>query len=151
MPWRRPLASLNYLLSSHVWRQDHNGSTHQDPGFLDVVMNKKPAIVRVYLPPDANTLLSTYDHCLRSRHYVNVVVAGKQPQADWLDAEQAALHCARGVGIWEWAGTERRRRRARRGAGLRRRRTHPGDAGRRVDPAHARCPTCGCGWSTWST
>jgi xylulose-5-phosphate/fructose-6-phosphate phosphoketolase len=106
VPWRRPLASLNYLLSSHVWRQDHNGNTHQDPGFLDVVMNKKPAIVRVYLPPDANTLLSTYDHCLRSRHYVNVVVAGKQPQADWLSVEEAALHCARGAGIWEWAGTE---------------------------------------------
>jgi xylulose-5-phosphate/fructose-6-phosphate phosphoketolase len=98
--------SLNYLLSSHVWRQDHNGSTHQDPGFLDVVMNKKPSIVRVYLPPDANTLLSTYDHCLRSRQYVNVVVAGKQPQADWLSIEEAELHCARGVGVWDWAGTE---------------------------------------------
>jgi len=106
VPWRRPIASLNYLLSSHVWRQDHNGSTHQDPGFLDVVMNKKPSIVRVYLPPDANTLLSTYDHCLRSRQYVNVVVAGKQPQADWLSVEEAALHCARGLGIWDWAGTE---------------------------------------------
>ncbi|MGC2655395.1 MAG: phosphoketolase family protein [Mycobacterium sp.] len=102
--WRRPLASLNYLLSSHVWRQDHNGFTHQDPGFLDVVMNKKPEIVRVYLPPDANTLLSTYDHCLRSRHYVNVVVAGKQPQRDWLSVQDAALHCSRGVGIWQWAG-----------------------------------------------
>ena len=102
--WRRPLASLNYLLSSHVWRQDHNGFTHQDPGFLDVVMNKKPEVVRVYLPPDANTLLSTYDHCLRSRHYVNVVVAGKQPQPDWLSVEDAALHCARGAGIWQWAG-----------------------------------------------
>jgi xylulose-5-phosphate/fructose-6-phosphate phosphoketolase len=104
VPWRRPIASLNYLLSSHVWRQDHNGFTHQDPGFLDVVMNKAPSIVRVYLPPDANTLLSTYDHCLRSRHYVNVVVAGKQPQADWLSVQDAALHCARGVGIWQWAG-----------------------------------------------
>jgi xylulose-5-phosphate/fructose-6-phosphate phosphoketolase len=104
VPWRRPLASLNYLLSSHVWRQDHNGFTHQDPGFLDVVMNKKPSVVRVYLPPDANTLLSTYDHCLRSRHYVNVVVAGKQPQADWLSVEDAALHCTRGLGIWQWAG-----------------------------------------------
>jgi xylulose-5-phosphate/fructose-6-phosphate phosphoketolase len=101
--WRRPLPSLNYLLSSHVWRQDHNGFTHQDPGFLDVVMNKSPGIVRVYLPPDANTLLSTYDHCLRSRHYVNVVVAGKQPQADWLSVEDAALHCTRGLGIWQWA------------------------------------------------
>ena len=106
VPWRRPLASLNYLLSSHVWRQDHNGNTHQDPGFLDVVMNKKPQIVRVYLPPDANTLLSTYDHCLRSRHYVNVVVAGKQPQYDWLSADDAALHCARGLGMWEWASTD---------------------------------------------
>jgi xylulose-5-phosphate/fructose-6-phosphate phosphoketolase len=104
VPWRRPIPSLNYLLSSHVWRQDHNGFTHQDPGFLDVVLNKKPEVVRVYLPPDANTLLSTFDHCLRSRHYVNVVVAGKQPQADWLSVEAAALHCARGIGIWEWAG-----------------------------------------------
>lgn len=104
VPWRRPLASLNYLLSSHVWRQDHNGFTHQDPGFLDVVLNKKPEIVRVYLPPDANTLLSVYDHCLRSRHYVNVVVAGKQPQADWLSVTDAALHCARGIGVWDWAG-----------------------------------------------
>lgn len=103
VPWRRPIPSLNYLLSSHVWRQDHNGFTHQDPGFLDVVLNKKPQIVRVYLPPDANTLLSTYDHCLRSRHYVNVVVAGKQPQPDWLSVDEAAVHCARGVGIWEWA------------------------------------------------
>jgi xylulose-5-phosphate/fructose-6-phosphate phosphoketolase len=103
VPWRRPLPSLNYLLSSHVWRQDHNGFTHQDPGFLDVVLNKRPEIVRVYLPPDANTLLSTFDHCLRSRHYVNVVVAGKQPQHDWLSVQDAALHCARGAGIWEWA------------------------------------------------
>ena len=102
--WRRPVASLNYLLSSHVWRQDHNGFTHQDPGFLDVVLNKRPEIVRIYLPPDANTLLSTYDHCLRSRHQINVVVAGKQPQLDWLSAEAAALHCARGAGIWQWAG-----------------------------------------------
>ncbi|MFE7744672.1 phosphoketolase [Nocardia sp. NPDC057455] len=104
VPWRRPIPSLNYLLSSHVWRQDHNGFTHQDPGFLDVVLNKKASIVRVYLPPDANTLLSTYDHCLRSRHYVNVVVAGKQPQADWLSVAEAAEHCARGIGIWPWAG-----------------------------------------------
>ena len=102
--WRRPIASFNYLLSSHVWRQDHNGFTHQDPGFLDVVMNKNPEIVRIYLPPDANTLLSTYDHCLRSRHYMNVVVAGKQPQEDWLSVADAALHCTRGIGIWEWAG-----------------------------------------------
>ena len=104
--WREPLASLNYLLSSHVWRQDHNGFTHQDPGFLDVVMTKSPEIVRVYLPPDANTLLCTYDHCLRSRHLVNVVVAGKQPQADWLSPDEAANHCARGLGIWDWAGSE---------------------------------------------
>jgi xylulose-5-phosphate/fructose-6-phosphate phosphoketolase len=106
IPWRRPLASLNYLLSSHVWRQDHNGFSHQDPGFLDVVMNKKPAIVRVYLPPDANTLLATFDHCLRSRQYVNVVVAGKQPALSYLSASDAEAHCARGLGIWAWAGTE---------------------------------------------
>jgi xylulose-5-phosphate/fructose-6-phosphate phosphoketolase len=106
VPWRRSLASLNYLLSSHVWRQDHNGFSHQDPGFLDVVMNKSPEVVRVYLPPDTNTLLSTYDHCLRSRHYVNVVVAGKQLQPDWLSVDEAALHCARGAGIWEWASSE---------------------------------------------
>ncbi len=106
VPWRRPIASFNYLLTSHVWRQDHNGSTHQDPGFLDVVLNKKPSVVRVYLPPDTNTLLSTYDHCLRSRHYVNVVVAGKQPQLDYLSAQEAQLHCERGIGIWQWAGTE---------------------------------------------
>jgi xylulose-5-phosphate/fructose-6-phosphate phosphoketolase len=106
VPWRRPLASLNYLLSSHVWRQDHNGFTHQDPGFINVVLDKSPQVVRVYLPPDTNTLLSTYDHCLRSRHYVNVVVAGKQPQADWLSVEDATLHCARGAGIWEWASSD---------------------------------------------
>jgi xylulose-5-phosphate/fructose-6-phosphate phosphoketolase len=106
VPWRRPLASLNYLLSSHVWRQDHNGFSHQDPGFLDVVLNKSPQVVRVYLPPDTNTLLSTYDHCLRSRHYVNVVVAGKQPQPDWLSVDDAALHCARGAGIWDWASSD---------------------------------------------
>jgi xylulose-5-phosphate/fructose-6-phosphate phosphoketolase len=105
IPWRRPVASLNYLLSSHVWRQDHNGFTHQDPGFLDVVMNKKPEVIRVYLPPDANTLLSTMDHCLRSRDYVNVVVAGKQPALDWLSPEDAVLHCTRGIGIWEWASS----------------------------------------------
>jgi xylulose-5-phosphate/fructose-6-phosphate phosphoketolase len=104
VPWRQPIASLNYLLSSHVWRQDHNGFTHQDPGFLDVVLNKRPEIVRVYLPPDANTLLSTCDHCLRSKQYVNVVVAGKHPQLYWLSVEDAALHCTRGVGIWQWAG-----------------------------------------------
>ncbi|MDR2722324.1 MAG: phosphoketolase family protein [Cellulomonadaceae bacterium] len=107
IPWRRPIASLNYLLSSHVWRQDHNGFSHQDPGFIDHVVNKKAEIVRVYLPPDANTLLSTYDHCLRSRQYVNVVVSGKQPAPNFLTMEQAVEHCTRGLGIWDWAGTEK--------------------------------------------
>ena len=106
LPWRRPLASLNYLLSSHVWRQDHNGFSHQDPGFLDHVVNKKAEIVRVYLPPDANCLLSVMDHCLRSRHYVNIVVAGKQPSLDYLAIDDAVLHCARGVGIWEFASND---------------------------------------------
>jgi xylulose-5-phosphate/fructose-6-phosphate phosphoketolase len=105
IPWRRPIASLNYLLSSHVWRQDHNGFSHQDPGFIDHVVNKKAEIVRVYLPPDANCLLSVADHCLRSRDYVNVIVAGKQPALDYLEMEEAIAHCARGIGIWEWAGT----------------------------------------------
>jgi xylulose-5-phosphate/fructose-6-phosphate phosphoketolase len=103
--WRAPLASLNYLLSSHVWRQDHNGFSHQDPGFLDHVINKKAEIVRVYLPPDTNTLLSVADHCLRSRHYVNVIVAGKQPQLTYLSPDDAIAHCTRGVGIWDWAGS----------------------------------------------
>ena len=106
IPWRRPVASLNYLLSSHVWRQDHNGFSHQDPGFIDHVVNKSAEVVRVYLPPDANTLLSTYDHCLRSRQYVNVVVAGKQPHPNFLTMDEAVAHCTRGLGIWEWAGTE---------------------------------------------
>ncbi len=106
IPWRRPIGSLNYLLSSHVWRQDHNGFSHQDPGFIDHVVNKKPEVVRVYLPADANTLLSTYDHCLRSRDYVNVVVAGKQPAPQFLTMDEAVAHCTRGLGIWEWAGTE---------------------------------------------
>jgi xylulose-5-phosphate/fructose-6-phosphate phosphoketolase len=106
IPWRRPLASLTYLLSSHVWRQDHNGFSHQDPGFIDHVVNKKAEIVRVYLPPDTNTLLATMDHCLRSRHYLNVVVAGKQPAPNWLTMDEAMLHCRRGVGIWDWAGNE---------------------------------------------
>ncbi|MFF8395463.1 phosphoketolase [Streptomyces sp. NPDC016172] len=106
LPWRAPIASLNYLLTSHVWRQDHNGFSHQDPGFVDHVLNKSPEVVRVYLPPDANTLLSVADHALRSRDYVNVVVAGKQPCFDWLSMEEARAHCARGAGIWEWAGTE---------------------------------------------
>jgi xylulose-5-phosphate/fructose-6-phosphate phosphoketolase len=105
LPWRPKIASLNYLLASHVWRQDHNGFTHQDPGFLDVVVNKKAEVVRVYLPPDANCLLSVMDHCLRSRHYVNVVVAGKHPAPQWLPMDAAAAHCAAGIGAWEWAGT----------------------------------------------
>jgi xylulose-5-phosphate/fructose-6-phosphate phosphoketolase len=106
LPWRRPLASLNYLLSSHVWRQDHNGFSHQDPGFIDHVVNKKAEIIRVYLPPDANCLLSVADHCLRSHHYVNVMVAGKQPSLNWLSMDEAVLHCTRGVGIWEWASND---------------------------------------------
>jgi xylulose-5-phosphate/fructose-6-phosphate phosphoketolase len=106
IPWRRPIASLNYLLTSHVWRQDHNGFTHQDPGFIDHVVNKKADVVRVYLPPDANTLLSVADHCLRSRNYVNVIVAGKQPSLQWLDMEAAVEHCTAGVGIWPWASND---------------------------------------------
>jgi xylulose-5-phosphate/fructose-6-phosphate phosphoketolase len=106
IPWRRPIASLNYLLTSHVWRQDHNGFSHQDPGFIDHVVNKKAGVVRVYLPPDANTLLSVTDHCLRSRNYVNVIVAGKQPALQWLDMESAIEHATTGIGIWEWASTD---------------------------------------------
>jgi len=106
IPWRRPIASLNYLLSSHVWRQDHNGFSHQDPGFIDHVMNKKAEIIRVYLPPDANCLLSVADHCLRSRHYVNVIVAGKQPALQYLSMDEAVLHCTRGIGIWDWASSD---------------------------------------------
>ncbi|MFJ2229605.1 phosphoketolase family protein [Streptomyces halstedii] len=106
LTWRRPIASLNYLLTSHVWRQDHNGFSHQDPGFVDHILNKSPEVVRVYLPPDTNTLLSTAEHILASRDYVNVVVAGKQPSFDWLTLDQARAHCARGAGMWEWAGTE---------------------------------------------
>jgi xylulose-5-phosphate/fructose-6-phosphate phosphoketolase len=106
IPWRRPIASLNYLLSSHVWRQDHNGFTHQDPGFIDLVVNKKAEVIRVYLPPDANTLLSVADHCLRSHHYVNVIVAGKQPSLNYLSMDDAIVHCTRGVGIWEWASND---------------------------------------------
>ncbi|HVK30667.1 MAG TPA: phosphoketolase family protein [Nocardioides sp.] len=105
LDWRPPISSLNYLLTSHVWRQDHNGFSHQDPGFIDHVVNKKAEVVRVYLPPDTNTLLATMEHCLASSHYVNVVVAGKQPTPDWLDAEQAGLHCARGLGVWDWASS----------------------------------------------
>jgi xylulose-5-phosphate/fructose-6-phosphate phosphoketolase len=107
IPWRRPIASLNYLLTSHVWRQDHNGFSHQDPGFIDHVVNKKADVIRVYLPPDANTLLSVTDHCLRSRHYVNVIVAGKQPELQYLDMDAAIKHCSKGLGIWEWASNDK--------------------------------------------
>ena len=106
LPWRRKIASLNYLLASHVWRQDHNGFTHQDPGFIDHVVNKKAEIVRVYLPPDANCLLSVMDHCLRSRHYVNVVIAGKHPAPQWLNMDAAVAHCTQGIGIWHWASND---------------------------------------------
>ena len=106
IPWRRPIASLNYLLTSHVWRQDHNGFSHQDPGFIDHVVNKKADVVRVYLPPDANTLLSVTDHCLRSHNYVNVIVAGKQPEQQWLDMDAAIKHCTAGIGIWSWASND---------------------------------------------
>ena len=107
IPWRRPVASLNYLLTSHVWRQDHNGFSHQDPGFIDHVVNKKSEIIRVYLPPDANTLLSVTDHCLRSRHYINVVIAGKQPALQFLNMDAAIKHCTKGIGIWEWASNDK--------------------------------------------
>jgi xylulose-5-phosphate/fructose-6-phosphate phosphoketolase len=106
IPWRRPIASLNYLLTSHVWRQDHNGFSHQDPGFIDLVVNKKAEVVRVYLPPDANTLLSVTDHCLRSRNYVNVIIAGKQPALQYLTMDAAIKHCSEGVSIWEWASND---------------------------------------------
>jgi xylulose-5-phosphate/fructose-6-phosphate phosphoketolase len=106
LPWRRKLASLNYLLASHVWRQDHNGFSHQDPGFIDHVVNKKAEVVRVYLPPDANCLLSVMDHCLRSRHYVNVVIAGKHPAPQWLSMGAATGHCAAGIGVWQWASND---------------------------------------------
>jgi xylulose-5-phosphate/fructose-6-phosphate phosphoketolase len=106
LPWRRKIASLNYLLASHVWRQDHNGFTHQDPGFIDVVVNKKAEVVRVYFPPDANCLLSVMDHCLRSRHYVNVVTAGKHPAPQWLSMDAAVKHCTEGIGIWQWASND---------------------------------------------
>jgi xylulose-5-phosphate/fructose-6-phosphate phosphoketolase len=106
IPWRRPIASLNILLTSHVWRQDHNGFSHQDPGFIDHVVNKKADVIRVYLPPDANTLLWVTDRCMRSRNLVNVIVAGKQPAPQWLDIDAATKHCSAGVGIWEWASTD---------------------------------------------
>ena len=127
IPWRRPIASLNYLLSSHVWRQDHNGFSHQDPGFIDHVVNKKAEVIRVYLPPDANTLLSVGDHCLRSRNYVNVIVAGKQPALNYLSMEDAIVHCTRGAGIWEWASNDDGGL-TRRGARLLRRHPHARDA-----------------------
>jgi xylulose-5-phosphate/fructose-6-phosphate phosphoketolase len=106
IPWRRPIASLNYLLTSHVWRQDHNGFSHQDPGFIDHVVNKKADVIRVYLPPDANTLLSVADHCLRSKQYVNVVVAGKQPALQYLSMDDAIVHATKGIGIWDWASND---------------------------------------------
>ena len=137
IPWRRPIASLNYLLTSHVWRQDHNGFSHQDPGFIDHVVNKKADVVRVYLPPDANCLLSVTDHCLRSRNYVNVIVAGKQPAPQWLTWTQAIKHCTAGhrhLGM----GEQRSRRRAGRRDGLLRRRADAGDAGRGRSAAPAR-------------
>ena len=136
LPWRRKIASLNYLLASHVWQQDHNGFTHQDPGFLDHVINKKADIVRVYLPPDANCLLSVFDHCLRSRHYVNVVVAGKHALPQWLTMDAAVVHCTEGIGIWQWASNDQERR-AGRGDGLLRRHAHAGDSGRRFHSSRA--------------
>ncbi len=140
LPWRRKIASLNYLLASHVWQQDHNGFTHQDPGFLDHVINKKADIVRVYLPPDANCLLSVFDHCLRSRHYVNVVVAGKHALPQWLTMDAAVVHCTEGHRHLAM-GQQRPGRRAGRGDGLLRRHAHAGDSGRRLDPARSICPS----------
>ena len=134
LPWRRKIASLNYLLASHVWQQDHNGFTHQDPGFLDHVINKKADIVRVYLPPDANCLLSVFDHCLRTRHYVNVVVAGKHALPQWLTMEQAIVHCTEGIGIWQWASNDQGRG-ARCRDGLLRRHADARGSGRRFNPA----------------
>ena len=141
IPWRRPIASLNYLLSSHVWHQDHNGFSHQDPGFIDVALNKKADIVRVYLPPDANTLLCVTDHVLRTWNRINIIVAGKPPSWQWLSMDEAIVHCRAGVGIWDWASTDERRG-AGRGDGLRRRRADAGDAGRRPDPARACSAIC---------
>jgi xylulose-5-phosphate/fructose-6-phosphate phosphoketolase len=106
IPWRTPISSLNYLLTSHVWRQDHNGFSHQDPGFIDHVANKKAEVARIYLPPDANCLLSVADHCLRSRDYINVIIAGKQPELNYLSMEEAIAHCTRGIGIWDWASND---------------------------------------------
>ncbi len=149
LPWRRPIASFNYLLTSHVWRQDHNGFSHQDPGFVDLVANKTADVVRIYFPPDANTLLWVTDHCLRTYNRINVIVAGKQPAPQWLTMDDAILHCEAGAGIWEWAGSEERRWGTRHRHGLRRRRADARDPGRgrpappcRAGPAPARCQ-CG--------
>ena len=142
IPWRRPIASLNYLLTSHVWRQDHNGFSHQDPGFIDHVVNKKSDVVRVYLPPDANTLLSVADHCLRSRQYVNVIVAGKQPALQYLTMDEAVVHATKGIGIWDWAEHRRRRSEPDVVMALRRRRPDHGDAGRGASCCAASSPTC---------
>ena len=130
IPWRRPIASLNYLLTSHVWRQDHNGFSHQDPGFIDHVVNKKSDVIRVYLPPDANTLLSVGDHCLRSRQYVNVIVAGKQPALQYLTMDEAVVHCTKGIGVWDWASNDDGQE-PDVGDGVRGRRADDGGAGRR--------------------
>jgi xylulose-5-phosphate/fructose-6-phosphate phosphoketolase len=148
LPWRAPIASLNYLLTSHVWRQDHNGASHQDPGFLDHVVNKKADVVRVYLPPDANCLLSVADHCLRSRHYVNVIVAGKQPAPQWLAMGAAADHCARGLGAWDWASND--------GGDPEVVLACAGDVPTMetlaaVDLLRTHVPGSGCAWSTWWT
>ena len=136
LAWRQPIASLNYLLTSHVWRQDHNGFSHQDPGFVDLVANKKADIVRIYLPPDANTLLWVTDHCLRTYDRINVIVAGKQPAPQWLTMDEAATHCEAGIGIWSLGGQRARRPRARCRHGLRRRRADARDARRRRSPAN---------------
>ena len=134
LPWRHKIASLNYVLASNVWQQDHNGFTHQDPGFLDHMVNKKADVVRLYLPPDANCLLSCFDHCIRSRNYVNAIVASKHPRPQWLTMEQAVKHCTQGIGIWQWA-SHRQGRGAGHRHGLLRRHAHPGDPGRRHHPA----------------
>ncbi len=151
IPWRRPIASLNYLLSSHVWRQDHNGFSHQDPGFIDHVVNKKAEVIRVYLPPDANTLLSVADHCLRSRNYVNVIVAGKQPALDLpLDGRRDRRTARAALGIWEWASNDE-------GdepdvvLGVLRRRADARDARGRGASCASTCRSCGSGSSTSST
>ena len=150
IPWRRPIASLNYLLTSHVWRQDHNGFSHQDPGFIDHVVNKKADIIRVYLPPDANTLLSVTDHCLRSRNYINVIVAGKQPEQQWLDMDAAIKHCS--AGPWHLGmGEQRSGRRPRRGDGLCGRCADARDAGRGRDTATALSRPQDPSSSTWWT